>query len=65
MAEFFFKPQTLTACNFDASWPTETHSTSLERSQPPQQTQVKFRGIEGLLIQVMVCQSDLISIGLM
>ena len=61
----FFKPQTLTACNFDANWPTETHSTSLERSQPPQQTQVKFRGIEGLLIQVMVCQSDLISIGLM
>ena len=53
------------ACNFDASWPTETHSTSLERSQPSQQMQAKFKGIEGLLIQVMVCQSDLISIGLM
>ena len=30
----FFKPPTLTACNFDASQPTENHSTSLERSQP-------------------------------
>ena len=47
IGRFFFKPSTLTACNFDASWPTETHSTSLERSQPPQQTQVKFRGKEG------------------
>ena len=31
----FFTPPTLTACNFAASWPTETHSTSLERSKPP------------------------------
>ena len=28
-------PQTLIACNFDASQSTETHSTSLERSQSP------------------------------
>ena len=32
---FSFKPPTLTACNFDTSQPTEAHSTSLERSQPP------------------------------
>ena len=31
----FFKAPTLTGCNFAANWPTETHSTSLERSQPP------------------------------
>ena len=31
----FFKSPTLTACKFDANWPTETQSTSLERSQPP------------------------------
>ena len=37
-ANFFFKSPTLTACNFDANWPTETHSTPLERSQPLQQT---------------------------
>ena len=37
IGRIFFKPPTLTACNFDASWPTETHSTSLERSQPLQQ----------------------------
>ena len=30
----FFKPPSLTACNFDASHSKETHSTSLERSQP-------------------------------
>ena len=44
---FFFKPQTLTASNFAALQPTETQSTSLERSQPLQQTQVEFRGKKG------------------
>ena len=34
-AEFFVRPPTLTACIFGASWPTETHSTSLEISEPP------------------------------
>ena len=33
-AEFFVKPPTLTACNFEASKSTETYSISLERSQP-------------------------------
>ena len=61
----FFKPQTLTACNFDTSLSTETQSTSLERTQPPQQTQSQLRGLEGFLIHVMLCQSDLIYIGLM
>ena len=28
-------PPTLTACNFAANLPIETHSTSLERTQPP------------------------------
>ena len=61
----FFKPPTLTACNFDTSCPTETHSTSLKRSQPPQQTQSKLRGLKGFWIQSMLCQRDLIYIGLM
>ena len=60
-----FKPPTLTACNFDPSQPTKTQSTSLERSQPLQQTQVQLRGLVGFLIQVVLCQSDLIYIGLM
>ena len=34
-ADFFLRSPTLTACNFKASWPKETHSTSLKRSQPP------------------------------
>ena len=32
--EFFVKPPTLTACNFAASQPTETHCTFLKRSKP-------------------------------
>ena len=61
----FFKPPTLTACNFDASRPTETQSTSLERSKPSQQTQVQLRGLRGFLVQDMLSQSDLIYIELM
>ena len=60
-----FKPPTLTACNFDASHPIETHNTSLERSQPPLHTELQFRGLAGFLIQNMLCQSNLIYIGLM
>ena len=58
-------PPTLTACNFAASGPTETHSTSLERSQPPSQTQLPLGGLKGFLIQSVFCESDLIYIGLM
>ena len=36
----------LKACNFAASQSTETHSTSLERSQPLLQTQVQLRGLK-------------------
>ena len=32
----------------------------MERSKPPQQTEIQLRGLEGFLIQVMLCQSDLI-----
>ena len=35
VGDFFFKPPTLTACNFAAVWPTESYSTSLETSKPP------------------------------
>ena len=56
---------TLTADNFAANCPTETNSTSLEKSKPPQQTEVQLRGLAGLLIQVVLSQSDLIYIGLM
>ena len=55
----FFRPPTLTACNFATSWHTETHSTSLERSQPLLQTQPQLRGLAGFLIQVICDASKL------
>ena len=45
-----------------ALWPTETHSTSLERSKPPLLTQALFKSLEALLMYFISVQSTLISI---
>ena len=42
----FFKPPTLTACNFAASWPTETQSTSLERYKPSKNRNLNFEDFQ-------------------
>ena len=55
-------PPTLTARRSAALWPTETHSTSLERSKPPLLTQSLSKSLAGLLIYFISIQSDLISI---
>ena len=38
----FFKPPNSTACTFADFWPTETHSTSLERSKSTQHFKDRF-----------------------
>ena len=42
----FFRSPTLTACSFAALWPTETHSTSFERSKPRLLTQSLSKRLE-------------------
>ena len=56
-------PSFLTACNFVASWPTDTHSTSLERSKPSLLTQSLFKSLKALLMYFIFVESNLISIG--
>ena len=58
----FFWPPTLMAGSSAALWPTETHSTSLERSKPPLLTQALSKSLEALLMYFISIQSDLISI---
>ena len=65
IGRIFFWPPTLTACKTAALWPTETHSTSLERSKPPLLTQILSKSLVALLTHFISIQSDLISIGLM
>ena len=62
MAEFFFKPPTLTAGSSAPLKPKEAHSTSLERSKPRFLTQYMFKGITALLMYFISIQSTLISI---
>ena len=47
-SRIFFRFQTLTACSFAALWPTETHSTSFERSKPHLLTQSLSKRLEAL-----------------
>ena len=56
---------TLTAGSYAVLWPTETHSTSLERSKPLLLTQSMSKSLAALLIHFISVQSDLISIVLM
>ena len=63
-AHLFWHP-TLTAHRFDALWPKEIHSTSLERSKPLLLTQSLFETLAALLTYFISIQSDLISMGLM
>ena len=65
IGRIFFWPPTLTASSSATLWPTETHSTSLERSKPPLLTQFMFKSLAALLIHLISFQSDLISIVLM
>ena len=65
IGRIFFWPPTLTAHSSAALWPTETHSTSLERSKPLLLTQFLFKSLAVLLKYFISVQSDLISIGLM
>ena len=58
----FFWPPILTACRSTALWPTETHSTSLERSKPPLLTQTLSKSLAVLLMYFISVQSTLISI---
>ena len=62
IGRIFFGPPTLTAPRSAALWPTETCSTSLERSKPPLLTQFLSKSLAGLLIYFISIQSDLISI---
>ena len=50
IGRIFFWPPTLTACKTAALWPTETHSTSLERSKPPLLTQSLYKSLASFLI---------------
>ena len=59
---YFFLPPTLTACKTAALWPTETHSTSLERSKPLLLTKSVSKTLAALLMYFISVQSDLISI---
>ena len=65
LGRIFCWPPTLTACSSSALWPTETHSTFLERSKPPLLTQSLSKSLAALLMYFISIQSDLISIGLM
>ena len=60
LGRIFFQPPTLTARISAALWPTKTHSTSLEKSKPPLPIQFQLTVLKGFLLQVMLCQSDLI-----
>ena len=62
LGRIFFWPPTLMAGSSAALWPTETHSTSLERSKPPLLTQALFKSLEALLMYFISIQSTLISI---
>ena len=62
IGRIFCWPLTLTAHRFAALWPTETHSTSLERSKPPLLTQSLSKSLAVLLMYFISIQSDLISI---
>ena len=48
ISRIFFKPLTLMTGISDALWPTETHSTSLERSKTLLLTQFLFKSLERL-----------------
>jgi len=54
----FFRSPTLTACTSAALRPTETHSTSLERSKPHPPTQSPSKRPEAPERQVFPRQSD-------
>ena len=58
----FCWPPNLTASSSGALWPTETHSTSLERSKPPLLTQTMSKSLAALLMYFISIQSDLILI---
>ena len=58
-------PPTLTARSSTALWPTETHSTSLERSKHLLLAQSLSKSLPALLTYFISVQSDLISIELM
>jgi len=60
-AEFFLSP-TLQARSSAALWPTEIHSTSLERSKPSLLTQYMFKSVAALLRYFISIQSELILI---
>ena len=62
LAEFFFKPPPSMADSSAALRPTETHSTSLERSKPPLLTQSLFKSLEALLTYFVFFHTTLISI---
>ena len=62
IGRIFFRPPTLIAGSSDALWPTETHSTSLERSKPPLLTQFLSESLAALLLCFIFIQSELISI---
>ena len=63
-AEFFFKPPTLMACSYASLWPTETHSTSLERSRSLLLKSFLSKSLATLLSYFISVQSTLILIGL-
>ena len=56
IGRIFFWPPTLTACKTAALWPTEAHSTSLERSKPPLLTQSMSKNLAALLIHFISVQ---------
>ena len=62
VVEFFFKPPTLLADSSAVLWLTETHSTSLQRSKPPQLIQSLSKILAALLWCFVTIQSTLISI---
>ena len=62
MAEFPFKPPTLTARRSAAPGPTETHSTFFERSKSRLLTHFLFKTLAALLMYFISIESDLILI---
>ena len=62
LGRIFFWPPTLMAGSSAALWPTEIHSTSLERSKPLLLTQALSKSLEALLMYFISIQSTLISI---
>ena len=55
IGRIFFWPPTLTAHSSAALWPTETHSTSLERSKPLLLTQFLSKSLTALLTSFFLC----------